>query len=74
MQVAGPAYALLLEAWGDGWLDHGELDLRFVAMVRADETVEAVVDLDGDEATLAVRGAAGDRRVEGQARRGAPGQ
>ena len=64
---------LLLEAWGDGWLDHGELELRFVAMVRADETIEAVVDLDGNEATVEVRGAAGDLRVVGQARRGGPG-
>jgi acyl dehydratase len=69
MQVAGPAYALLLDAWGEDWLAHGELELSFVAMVRAGETVDAEVELDGDEATIHVTGAPGDARVVGRARR-----
>jgi acyl dehydratase len=69
MQVAAPAYALLLEAWGDEWLASGELELRFVGMVVADETVEATVELDADRAAIAVAGPAGDTRVVGTARR-----
>jgi acyl dehydratase len=71
MQVAGPAYALLLDEWGEDWLAHGELDLTFVAMVRAGETVDAEVELDGDEAGIRVTGSPGDPRVVGQARRAA---
>ena len=69
MQVAAPAYAVLLEAWGDAWLAHGELDVTFVAMVRGGETVEAEVDLDRDEAMFRVVSAPGDVRVVGWARR-----
>ena len=35
VQIAGPAYNLLLDEWGDDFLAHGELDLRFVGMVVA---------------------------------------
>jgi acyl dehydratase len=68
MQVAGPAYALLLEAWGEEWLAHGELELRFVAMVHAGETVDAEVELDGAEANVQVKAAPGNPRVVGRAR------
>jgi acyl dehydratase len=71
MQVAGPAYSLLLDAWGQGWLSHGELELTFVAMVRAGETVDAEVELDGEEASIRVTGSPGDLRVVGRARRNA---
>jgi acyl dehydratase len=54
MQVAGPAYALLLEAWGDDFLDHGELDLKFVGMVTGGQTVDAAVAIAGDDATIEV--------------------
>ncbi len=63
-QVCGPAYGMLLDAWGDDFLDEGELDLRFVGMVRGGDTVEAHIDtLDGDivdgdiavDATIEVR-------------------
>ena len=41
VQVAGPAYAVLLDAWGEDFLAHGELDLRFVGIVLADDTIES---------------------------------
>ena len=30
MQVAGPAYGLLLDAWGEEFLAHGTIELKFV--------------------------------------------
>ncbi len=46
-QVAGPAFGLLLDSWGEAFLAHGEIDLRFVGMTLGGDTVEAHVDLDG---------------------------
>ncbi|MGO9873696.1 MAG: MaoC/PaaZ C-terminal domain-containing protein [Acidimicrobiia bacterium] len=46
IQVAGPAYNFLLEAWGETFLAHGEVDLRFVGMVVAGDTIEACVNID----------------------------
>jgi acyl dehydratase len=46
VQVAGPAYHLLLDSWGEDFLAHGELDLRFVGMVVAGDTIDARVDID----------------------------
>jgi acyl dehydratase len=69
MQAAAPAYGLLLDAWGDDWLAHGELALRFVAPVRGGDTVQATVDLDADAARLEIAGTEGDVRVVGSARR-----
>lgn len=54
MQVAGPAYGLLLDAWGDDWLDHGVLELKFVGMVTDGETVEADVTTEADTASITV--------------------
>jgi acyl dehydratase len=55
MQVAGPAYGLLLDKWGDEFLGHGEIELRFVGMVVDGETAAASVTIDGgDEAVLEV--------------------
>jgi acyl dehydratase len=54
MQVVGPAYGELLDVWGDDLLEHGEVDLKFVGMVLAGDTVDAVVDLDADTATIEV--------------------
>jgi acyl dehydratase len=55
MQVAGPAYAALLDAWGEDFLAHGEIDMRFVGVVLAGDTVEATVAADDDgTATLEV--------------------
>ncbi len=43
MQVAGPAYGLLLDEWGEDFLTHGAIDLKFVGMVVDGETVDASV-------------------------------
>ena len=66
MQVAGPAYGLLLDEWGEEWLTRGMIELTFVGMVTADETVEARVDVDSDHAS-------GDRH-RCRRRRGAGGR
>jgi acyl dehydratase len=54
LQVAGPAYGLLLDEWGEDFLAHGELDLKFVGMVLDDQTVAAAVTVDGDDASIEV--------------------
>jgi acyl dehydratase len=54
MQVAGPAYGLLLDEWGDDFLAHGTVELKFVSACTDGETVEAAVDIAGDTATLTV--------------------
>ena len=72
VQVAGPAYGMLLDEWGEDFLAHGELDLRFVGMVVAGDTVEAKVEIaaDGDGAIIEVTNTtAGRTAVVGNARR-----
>ena len=54
MQVAGPAYGLLLDDWGEQFLEHGEIELKFVGMVMDGETVDAAVAVDGDRADIEV--------------------
>jgi acyl dehydratase len=54
MQVAGPAYGVLLDEWGEEFLDHGEIELKFVGMVMDGETVDAEVTIDGDRAEVEV--------------------
>lgn len=54
MQVAGPAYGVLLDEWGEEFLDHGEIELKFVGMVMDSETVDAEVTIDGDRADVEV--------------------
>jgi acyl dehydratase len=54
MQVAGPAYGLLLDAWGEDLLAHGTVELKFVSACTDGETIEATVDIDGSQATLTV--------------------
>jgi acyl dehydratase len=54
VQVAGPAYNLLLDEWGDDFLEHGELDIRFVGMVVAGDEIEARVEIDGRSASIEV--------------------
>jgi acyl dehydratase len=61
VQVAGPAYNILLAAWGDDFLERGELDVRFVGMVVAGETIEARVEIDGRAATIEVVNTTGGR-------------
>lgn len=74
MQVAGPAYGMLLDAWGEEFLTHGEIELKFVGMVVDGETVDAEVTVDADEAELEVTNR-DSRRVAavGRARRRASG-
>jgi acyl dehydratase len=54
MQVAGPAYAIALDAWGEVFLAHGVSDLKFVGMVTGDQTVDATVELGDDDAAVTV--------------------
>jgi len=70
MQVAGPAYGALLDAWGDDFLAGGTITLKFVGGAYAGETVDADVAVDGDEATITVIVAeTGATAVVGSARR-----
>jgi acyl dehydratase len=70
MQVAGPAYGLLLDEWGEDFLAHGELELKFVGVATDGETVEATVEVDGDAATITVENiTAGRTSVVGTATR-----
>jgi acyl dehydratase len=77
VQAAGPAYGVLLDAWGEDFLAHGEIEMRFVGIVLAGDTVEASVDFSDDlgadgggEATFEVVNRTGDRTaVVGSARR-----
>jgi acyl dehydratase len=70
VQAAGPAYGALLDAWGEDFLAHGEIDMRFVGTVLAGDSVEAAVDTDGDTATFEVVNETGPRTaVVGTARR-----
>lgn len=72
VQVAGPAYGMLLDAWGEDFLAHGEIDLRFVGMVVAGDTIEATIEIAADleGATIEVENTtAGRAAVVGRARR-----
>jgi acyl dehydratase len=69
VQAAGPAYGVLLDAWGEDFLAHGEIEMRFVGIVLAGDTVDAVVDVDDDEATFEVTNTTATRTaVVGRAR------
>jgi len=54
MQVAGPAYGVLLDEWGEDFLTAGEVELKFVGRVVEGETVVAGVDIDGNRAAVEV--------------------
>lgn len=54
MQVAGPAYGVLLDAWGEAFVEQGSFEARFVGMVTEDQTVEARVVLDAGDAAFEV--------------------
>jgi hypothetical protein len=54
VQVAGPAYGVLLDEWGADFLAHGTFESRFVGMVTDDQTVEAKVIFDGTTARFEV--------------------
>ena len=71
VQAAGPAYGALLDAWGEEFLAHGEIDMRFVGLVLAGDTVAADVAV-ADDATATfevVNTTAAHRAVIGSARR-----
>jgi acyl dehydratase len=53
-QSTGPAYGLLLDAWGEDFLARGELDVRFVGMTLAGDTVTAAVQCDGSQASIEI--------------------
>ena len=73
MQVAGPAYGLLLDAWGEEFLAHGTIELKFIAACTDGETVEATVEPGIDDATLTVENISrGRTAVVGQATRRGP--
>ncbi len=71
VQMAGPAYNLLLDAWGEDFLAHGELDLKFTGMVVAGETIDTLVEIDdAGTATIEVTNSSASRTaVVGTARR-----
>jgi acyl dehydratase len=72
VQAAGPAYGLLLDAWGEDFLAHGEIEMRFVGVVLAGETVHARVEADEETATFEVENTPAARTaVVGTARRSA---
>jgi acyl dehydratase len=48
VQIAGPAYNMLLDEWGEAFLARGEIDLRFVGMVVAGDSIEARVEIEAD--------------------------
>lgn len=69
MQVASPAYGILLDAWGDQLVAASELELTFISMVTAGETVDAAVDADEQAAELTVTARGSPRpAVVGRAR------
>jgi acyl dehydratase len=76
MQAAGPAYGVLLDAWGEAFLANGEIDMRFVGIVLAGDTVDArvAIDDDGSATFEVVDTTAAHTAVVGRARRspGAP--
>jgi acyl dehydratase len=70
MQVAGPAYGLLIDQWGEDFLAHGVVELKFVGPVVDGETVDARVDADDEHATIEVANrTTGRTAVVGTARR-----
>ena len=73
VQVAAPAYGMLLDAWGEDFLAHGEINLRFVGMVVAGDTIEAHIEISADLESAVIdvtNTSAGRKAVIGQARRG----
>lgn len=61
LQVAGPAYGELLDAWGEDFLARGEIDIKFVGVVMAGDTVAAHVEIGDKRATFEVVNESADR-------------
>lgn len=53
-QASGRAFGQLLEAWGEEFLAHGSLDLKFVGMVIGGDEIETTVDFDADATSATV--------------------
>ncbi len=47
-QASGRAYGQLLEAWGEEFLAHGSLDLKFVGMVIGGDEIETAIKVEAD--------------------------
>jgi acyl dehydratase len=72
-QVAGPAYGVLLDEWGEEFLAHGTIDMKFVGITSDGETVEARVEPRTDDATFEVENlSSGRTAVVGRATRRNP--
>jgi acyl dehydratase len=71
VQVAGAAYGVLLDTWGEEFLAHGELECTFVGMVTEEQSVTARVqiDADGRASFKVVNDTTGKTAVVGQAAR-----
>jgi len=54
MQVSGPAYALLVDAWGEDFIEHGEMELKFVGVVYGGQTVAVDCEPSGTDAAFEV--------------------
>jgi acyl dehydratase len=54
VQIAGPAYNLLLDEWGEDFLAHGEIELRFVGMVVAGDSIDVGVVVTDEGAAIQV--------------------
>jgi acyl dehydratase len=68
MQAAGPAFAELVDHWGDAFFDGIEIELRFIGVVHAGDRVTATVDFDDTSATISVTNDTKERpAVVGQA-------
>ena len=73
MQAAAPAYAVLLDAWGEEFLAHGTIELKFVAAATDGERVEAAVEPGSEDAEIEVRNTTSGRTaVVGHATRRSP--
>jgi acyl dehydratase len=71
VQVAGAAYGLLLDTWGEEFLAHGELECSFVNMVTEEQVVTACVQVDdaGHATFEVVNDTTGKTAVVGRAAR-----
>jgi acyl dehydratase len=69
VHAAGPAYGVLLDAWGDDLLARGEIEMTFVGTVLAGDTVRADVEIgDGVASFEVVNVSRGRPAVVGRAR------
>ena len=70
----GPRTGSLLDEWGEDFLAHGELELKFVGRVVEGDTADAAVDVDGDDARRSRCATGSGPRSWARARRTAAGE